>query len=238
MFQVIASLLVLISGIALADDSDASKGILFLEQGKYYDAKEAFKNELIDLEAGTTFLNLAYSELKLGEKTPAYLHLIKAKELLPRNSTVKYYLSEIERDIELKYFEEKTFLGKVFIVGDYFNEYEMWLLGSSFFLFSSLFCLGFVLLRKRSLVPLYSFFLSFYFVGAGLHKSLWHSEWVISKKDTALQVIPSQSSEKLTNITKVSALKVIRESSGWAYVEVSVGKKGWINEADFLRYEN
>jgi tetratricopeptide (TPR) repeat protein len=237
MLQIIAAFLMMLSNFAAAKEAESASGIFFLEQGKYSDAKEAFQNDLVDLEAGSTFFNLAYSELKLGDTSSALLHLIKARELLPRYANIQYFMTEVEKNKELKFFERSTVTSSIFGLHRYLNEYESWLLAACFLAASSLICLGILLFRKRTFAVFYPFFLSLYLIGGGIFKSLSQAEWLVSKMDTSLHATPSPSSDQLANVSKSSPLKVIRNASGWAYVEVSTGMKGWVNETDFVRLE-
>jgi uncharacterized protein YgiM (DUF1202 family) len=237
MLQIVTAVLMMISSFSAAEETESTSGIFFLEQGKYSDAKDAFQSELVDLEAGSTFFNLAFAELKLGDTSSALLHLIKARGLLPRFANIQYFMTEIEKNNELKFFEKNSLTSNIFGLHRYFNEFESWLLAACFLVASSMICLVIVFVRKRTFAVFYPFFVSFYFIGGGVFKSLSQAEWVVSKKDTSLHSTPSPSSDPLANVSKSSPLRVIRNASGWAYVEVSTGMKGWVNEKDFVRVE-
>ncbi len=213
------------------------ESVSLLEQGKYLEARDKIRSELAFEESGTGYLNLGFAENKLGETTEAYAHFLRASELLPRSSELAFFLKQSSQNQTWKKFETKGWLSRVFFVNDFMNEYEVWLLAALFMLTSSL-IFGILIYYQK---PLQFFYLalvaSLYVLGSAVSKTNDSRTWLVTKKDSHLNVTPSASLQSLESLPKHSVLRLEREANGWVYAEISSGKKGWIHESDFVKVD-
>ena len=213
------------------------ESVTLLEQGKYLEARDKIRSELAFEESGTGYLNLGFAENKLGETTEAYAHFLRASELLPRSSELAFFLKQSSQNQTWKKFETKAWLSRVFFVNDFMNEYEVWLLAALFMLTSSL-IFGILIYYQK---PLQFFYLalvaSLYVLGSAVSKTNHSRTWLVTKKDSHLNVTPSASLQSLESLPKHSVLRLEREANGWVYAEISSGKKGWIHESDFVKVD-
>ncbi|MEI8027945.1 MAG: hypothetical protein WCI18_16465 [Pseudomonadota bacterium] len=231
---VLCFFLALLQGSAKAGIPES---VSLLEQGKYLEARDKIRSELALEESGTGYLNLGFAENKLGETTEAYAHFLKASELLPRSSELASFLKQSSQNQSWKKFETKALLPRVFFLNYFLNEYEVWLLVALFMLTSSL-IFGILIYYQKPLQVFYlALFLSLYVLGSAVSKTNHSGTWLVTRKDSQLNVTPSASPQSMESLPKHSVLRLEREANGWAYAEISSGKKGWIHESDFVKVD-
>ncbi len=213
------------------------ESVSLLELGKFLEARDKIRSELAFEESGTGYLNLGFAENKLGETTEAYAHFLKASELLPRSSELSFFLKQSSQNQTWKKFDSKALLARVFFVNYVLNEYEVWLLAALFMLASSL-MLGILIYYQKPLQVFYlALVVSIYLLGSAVYKSNHSGVWLVTRKDSNLNVTPSASPQSMESLPKHSVLRLEREANGWAYAEISSGKKGWIHESDFVKVD-
>jgi len=235
MFPVV--LMVFLAMVQGAAKASIPESVSFLEQGKYSEARDKIRSELGMEESGTGYFNLGFSETKLGEATEAYAHFLKASELLPRSLEVTYFLKQASQNQTWKKFDGSPLGSRVFFIGFYFNEYEVWLLAALTLLASSLTLLALIYFQKKLQLMIVPIVLSLYILSSAVYKSNRSQTWLVTKKDTHLNVTPSSSLQSMESISKHSVLRLEKEANGWAYAEISSGKKGWIYESDFIKVD-
>ena len=221
-----------LSSLAL---SAPPESVSLLEKGLFLEARDEIRTELASEESGTGYLNLGISELKLGESVEAYVHFLRASEFLPRSSEVAFFIRQAAQNQTWKKFEDRSFLGVFFFPGMFFNEYELWLTAALALFLSSLMLCLMIFYQKKVSLALMPLLFSLYTLGAALQGSLQSDTWIVTRKDTVLNSTPSNSPQPLETLTKLSVLRLVKESNGWAYGQISSGKKGWIHESDFLK---
>ena len=213
------------------------ESVSLLELGKFLEARDKIRSELAFEESGTGYLNLGFAENKLGETTEAYAHFLKASELLPRSSELSFFLKQSSQNQTWKKFDSKALLARVFFVNYVLNEYEVWLLAALFMLASSL-MLGILIYYQKPLQVFYlALVVSIYLLGSAVYKSNHSGVWLVTRKDSNLNVTPSASPQSMESLPKHSVLRLEREAHGWADAEISSGKKGWIHESDFVKVD-
>lgn len=168
----------------------------------------------------------------------SYFNFLHAKRLSPRSSDVDYYLKEFEAGNSLATFQKSSLEKKFFIVGLFLSERELWYVAALFMFFSSLFFFipEIVRLNEASLrlryVGGFLLLISSYFLVAAVRDGHLRERWAVSRTSTSMRSQPNPDGEVMKEISKTSAVRVIRSNEFWIFAQLSSGEKGWVKKDD------
>ncbi len=225
-----------LSPLAMAFSQTEAKAT-FAEAVKAYHAvhyADAVKlNESIlaqGLSSPAVYYNLGNAQFKLGHLGMAILNYMRAQVLAPRDSDIKANLS-FSRSMVANYLPWSS--NPLFAPPQqFFSNRELLWVGFGVFALTGAFLLAGLysgMQRKRLVLGVLSgIALTAYILGAGIAQTVYRSQLGVCVQKADARFEPSGQATVYFKIPEGTEVKVLRVKEGWAKVERSDNKIGWV----------
>jgi tetratricopeptide (TPR) repeat protein len=232
------SLLLLLAAPLLAQVPDAAQSFdkanqLYAEQD-YEGARQAYEKIV---KSGTrdaaVFLNLGHAEYRLDRPALAAINYRRALALDPANSAARSSLEHVQRELG----QPTAGVGFADLAGQYISFDLLVLLGSLLF-WAGLLLVVFAVFSKQRRNGLLVLGIFVAIIGATAVAVSWAGDSRIAlaqisvvSDDVAARIAPAENGQKLSDLKKGAAVRVLASRDGWSLVRLPVGVDGWVPSA-------
>lgn len=202
---------------------------------KDYDgAREAYEKLI---KSGTTnpavFLNLGHTEYRLERPALAAINYRRALALEPGNGAARSSLEHVQRELG----QPSAGVGFADLAGQYVSFDLLALLGSLLF-WAGLLLVVFAVFSQKRRTALLVLGIFIAMVGATAVAVSWAGDSRIAlaqtsivTDDTVARSAPAENGQKLSDLKKGAAVRVIASRDDWSLVRLPVGVDGWVPSA-------
>lgn len=222
----------------LAETPDAAElfdqaNRLYAEQD-YEGARQAYEKLI---KSGTqnpaVFLNLGHSEYRLERPALAAINYRRALALDPGNGAARSSLEHVQRELG----QPSTGVGFADLAGKYISFDLLVLLGSLLF-WAGLLLVVFAVFSPKRRIGLLVLGILVAVAGSTAVAISWAGDSRIAlaqtsivTEDTVARSAPAENGQKLSDLKKGAAVRVIASRDDWSLVRLPVGVDGWIPAA-------
>ena len=202
---------------------------------KDYDgAREAYEKII---KSGTTnpavFLNLGHTEYRLERPALAAINYRRALALEPGNSAARSSLEHVQRELG----QPSAGVGFADLAGQYISFDLLALLGSLLF-WAGLLLVVYAVFSARRRTALLVLGILIALAGATFVAVSWAGDSRIALARTSIvtddavaRSAPAENAQKLTDLKKGAAVRVIASRDDWTLVRLPIGVDGWVPSA-------
>jgi len=234
MFRILAAFLLLCAPLGAQTPDAASlfddANRLYAEQD-YEGARQAYEKLV---KSGTrnpaVFLNLGHAEYRLDRPALAAINYRRALALDPANSAARSSLEHVQRELG----QPAPGLGFADLAGQYVSFDLLALLGSLLF-WAGLLLVVFAVFSKQRRTGLLLLGILVAMVGATAVAVSWAGDSRIAlaqisivTDDAVARTAPAENGQKLSDLKKGAAVRVLASRDGWSLVRLPVGVDGWM----------
>jgi len=234
MFRILAAFFLLCAPLCAQTPDAASlfddANRLYAEQD-YEGARQAYEKLV---KSGTrnaaVFLNLGHAEYRLDRPALAAINYRRALALDPANSAARSSLEHVQRELG----QPAPGLGFADLAGQYVSFDLLALLGSLLF-WAGLLLVVFAVFSKQRRTGLLLLGILVATVGATAVAVSWAGDSRIAlaqisivTDDAVARTAPAENGQKLSDLKKGAAVRVLASRDGWSLVRLPVGVDGWM----------